>query len=97
MDRVAPGADFLAVFLTDFTDAVLGAASRTATTAAAFFAAFAGADFAVLWDIAFAASARFSAHRFLVAATIAALPALLSRRLALGGQAADRNGGTLGP
>ena len=71
------GAGFLAAFLTrafvtfageDF----LTAPFRTVTLAGAFLPA------------PFAASARFSAHRFLVAATIAALPALLSLRLAFG-------------
>jgi hypothetical protein len=61
-----------------------------------FGAAFAGTDFAFFVAVflatgfllaacsAFAASARFSAHLLLVAATIAALPALLSLRLAFG-------------
>jgi hypothetical protein len=53
----------------------LTAAFRTVTLAGAFLFA------------AFAASARISAHRFLVAATIAALPALLSLRLGFGASA----------
>src|SRR5258708_3511092 len=60
-----------AVFLSAFFAAVAGAV---------FTAAFLVAVFLVAACSSFAASARFNAHRFWVAATIAALPALLSFR-----------------
>ena len=83
----AVDSDFFAAFLPGaftafFTGAgFLGAAFRTAIVSVTFFAVFAGADFVVVLDVAFAASARFSPP-FLVAAIIAALPALLSLRFA---------------
>jgi hypothetical protein len=74
-------------------------------TGAVFFAAFFSGAFTAglvtaaflqtvfLAGCAFAASARFSAHRFLVAAMIAALPAALSFRFGLAGSSVAGAGG----
>jgi hypothetical protein len=79
------GAVFTAVFLTGtFFAAFAGTLFTAAFLAADFFRG--GADFFAMGDFAFAASAaRLSAHRFFVAAAIAARPAAESFRFALGG------------
>ena len=93
------GTDFFAAFLTVgldfagadffgadfFTAAFLAGALFFTTFAGAFFTtAFLTAPFFVAAGFGLAVAAFFAAHRFFKAATIAALPALLSLRLGLG-------------
>jgi hypothetical protein len=95
-----------AVTRADFFGAVFWTATLVAAFLTVFFAAFAGAVFnAAFLTPAFlaatgfglAVAAFFAAHRFFKAATIAALPALLSLRLGFGASGVAGAGGADSP
>jgi hypothetical protein len=97
------GGAFTAAFLTGAFFRAIRLATGDCAFAAALFAAFfapffrPAATFLAATGCALAASARFSAQRFLSAATIAALPALLSFRLGFVVSAAAGAGGSDSP
>src|ERR1035437_4272434 len=107
--RAVPVAHGSAAFLTGaFVGVFVGVDFFGAVflTGAAFFAAFAGAVFTAAFltpaflaatGFGFAVAAFFAAHRFFKAATIAALPALLSLRLGFAASGVAGVGGADSP